>query len=119
MNGQLLVRRPFGQLLRLTTQRQFKKAWTKPPMMGPMTLPPTEERTTKQTAYCCSSGSHMSATMPRVTEPPALERPPRTRPTMIDPKLGASAQGSWKTDQRVRERSAETGFGTLQARTHR
>lgn len=79
----------------------------KPPIIGPMTAPPTEERTTKQTAYCCSSGSHMSATMPRVTEPPALERPPKNRPMMTVWKFWASAQGSWKTERREETGSVE------------
>nr|POF03016.1 hypothetical protein CFP56_70019 [Quercus suber] len=62
--------------------------------MGPRMEPPTEEKTTNATAYCCVSASHMSAIMPRVTDPPAEERPPRARPTMMVPKFGASATGS-------------------------
>ena len=100
-------------------------------MRGPRADPPTDESTTKATAYCWSSASHlqrlalgdvmdqevhkasllctksalqpckntsggkaeiqeslvvhtyMSATIPRVTEPPADEIPPRNRKPMI------------------------------------
>ena len=38
----------------------------------------------------------MSAIIPRVTDPPAEDRPPRARPTMTEAKFGASATGSWK-----------------------
>ena len=75
-------------------QRQSRKASEKPPTTGPRIEPPTEENTTKATAYCWCSASHRSAIMPSVTEPPADERPPRARPTMIEAKLGARATGS-------------------------
>ena len=65
----------------------------KAPTTGPTTLPLTEERITKATAYCCSSDSYMSATIPKVTEPPAKDKPPRNLPARIVPKFGASAHG--------------------------
>ncbi len=65
--------------------------------MGPTADPPTDERTIKATAYCWSSCSHMSATMPRVTDPPAEERPPRARQTIMVAKLGARAHGICQT----------------------
>src|ERR1700744_3078180 len=71
-------------------QRQSEtKASTKPPTTGPSTDPPTEENTTQATAYCWESASHRSAIMPRVTDPPADDRPPRARPTISVAKLGA------------------------------
>jgi len=61
------------------------------PTRGPMTEPKTELKTINATAYCCSFGSYKSATIPRVTDPPAEERPPRPRATMTVAKLGARA----------------------------
>jgi hypothetical protein len=61
------------------------------PTSGPMTEPKTEEKTMKATAYCCSLGSYRSATIPRVTLPPAEDRPPRPRATITVAKLGARA----------------------------
>lgn len=74
-----------------------------PPAIGPIAEPPTDENTMKATAYCWSSCSHMSATIPRVTDPPADESPPRNRPTTIVPKLGANAQGICQTTREPRE----------------
>lgn len=45
------------------------------------------------TAYCWLSGSHISATIPSVTEPPAVDKPPSARNARIVPKLGAMATG--------------------------
>jgi hypothetical protein len=45
------------------------------------------------TAYCCTSASHISATIPNVTEPPAVDKPPKARPTRIVPKFGAIPTG--------------------------
>ncbi|KAI6804573.1 MFS transporter [Hortaea werneckii] len=56
-------------------------SWMKPPKIGAMTDPVTEENTTYATAYCWYAGSHRSATIPSVTEPPADDRPPRNRKT--------------------------------------
>ena len=75
-------------------QRQSRYSSEKPPTTGPRTEPPTDEKTTKATAYCWLSDSHISAIIPNVTEPPAEERPPRARPTMTEAKLGARATGS-------------------------
>ena len=75
-------------------QRQSRKFSENPPTTGPRTEPPTEEKTTKATAYCWLSESHISAIIPKVTDPPAEERPPRARPTMMEAKLGAKATGS-------------------------
>lgn len=71
---------------------------------------------TKAMAHCWSSGSHMSATMPSVTDPPALERPPRKRPQTIEAKLGARAQGSWKTGEGSRDGARRE---SASSRTHK
>lgn len=44
--------------------------------------------------------------MPKVTEPPAEERPPIALPNIMTPKLGAKAQGRTQTAH-DREREAE------------
>ena len=59
---------------------------------GPTADPLTETRTMYATANCWLSGSKISATIPRMTEPPA-EMPPRNRPTTMVLKFGASAHG--------------------------
>ena len=51
----------------------------------------------------------MSATMPRVTDPPAELKPPRARPTMMEVKFGAMATGSWKMLTKKSD-SCSTGF---------
>src|SRR4051812_37624950 len=66
---------------------------TNPPAMAPTTDPPTDDKTRNAKAYSCSSGSHMSARTPSVTEPPAVERPPRKRQTAYVSKLVDRAQG--------------------------
>ena len=84
-------------------QRHARYSSTKPPITGPRTEPPTDEKTTKATAYCWRSASHKSAIIPSVTEPPAEERPPRARPTMMEAKLGARATGSCQMLTRRRD----------------
>lgn len=83
--------------------RQLRYASVKPPTMGPRMEPPTDEKTTKATAYCCVSDSQRSAIIPRVTEPPADDRPPRVRPIMMVAKLGARATGSCQMLTRNRD----------------
>jgi hypothetical protein len=74
-------------------QRHARNCSTKPPTTGPKIEPPTEEKTMKATAYCWLSASHISATIPSVTEPPAVERPPSARKARMVPKLGATPTG--------------------------
>ena len=79
-------------------QCQLRCVSMMPPKMGPSTEPPTDEKTMKATANCCSSGDHMSAIIPSVTDPPAEEIPPSRRQTTMVPKFGASAQGICQTE---------------------
>jgi hypothetical protein len=64
---------------------QLRFAWMNGPTRGPITEPNTELKTMNATAYCCVFGSYKSATIPRVTDPPAEDKPPRARATTTEP----------------------------------
>ncbi|KAI7180469.1 hypothetical protein KC360_g187 [Hortaea werneckii] len=56
-------------------QRHSRKRSTGPPTTPPILVPIQEAKTMNASGHCCSSGWYRSAIKPRVTLPPAVERP--------------------------------------------
>jgi len=71
-----------GWILRIDLQRSIG-----PPMTPPILVPIVEDNTMKHNGQCWVSGSYMSAIRPKVTLPPAVERPPWHRQCCVSPTL--------------------------------